>query len=164
MLVKIHDLNSNDKIDRKDAYKAPNGFYYSSEAAYQAVVKNEEMRKKCIEYMYDFMLYDSYMKMPTIFYKKLKDWSTYGYEVVYTAMALADMDVRSASIYKTFENENSRVAYLSAIIQNRLNDALKIEKRKTEKPKTVNIEIDNLEDVGCSPRTSMGVGNLLGDM
>lgn len=164
MLVKLHDLNRNDKIDRKDAFKAPNGYYYSSEAAYNQVVEHKEMRNKCIDYMYDIMGYQDHLKMPTIFFKRLKEWEPYGFNVVYIAMTLVETSLRNTLRYKTFQSEYNKVSYITAVIENNLNDALKIENRKTEKVKTVDIEVEHLDNIGCSPKASMGVGNLLGDM
>lgn len=130
MLVKLHDLNNDERIDRKDAYKAPNGYYYSSEEAYQEATKQKKMREECIKYMYDLMGYKTSMKMPTIFFKKLKEWESYGYSVIYKAMCLAETSLVNTLQHKEFKNESNKVSYISAVIANQLNDALKIEKRK----------------------------------
>lgn len=165
MLVKLHDYNNNGKIDRMDAYKAPNGFYYSSEEAYCKTKEIEETRKKCIERMFDFMEYKSYMKMPTLFYKKLKEWEPYGYNVIYLAMSLAENGIEQAVKTKTFHDESGKVSYLSAIIQNRLNDAFKIEERNrkaaADKPK---IEVDDVMDIGQKSRSTTSVADLLGGL
>lgn len=163
MLVKLHDYNNDSKIDRKDAYKAPNGFYYSSEEAYQTTIQREQQRKQCIDKMYDYMGYQSFMKIPTIFYKKLKDWEGYGYNVIYRAMLLAENGIQRALTSKEFDSEFNKVTYLSAIIQNQLNDALKLEKReKSVKADTPKIEIDNISNIGRKTNPTTSVADLLG--
>lgn len=163
MLVKLHDYNNDSKIDRKDAYKAPNGFYYSSEEAYQTTIQREQQRKQCIDKMYNYMGYQSFMKIPTIFYKKLKDWEGYGYHVIYRAMLLAESSIQKALTSKEFDSEFNKVTYLSAIIQNQLNDALKLEKReKSVKADTPKIEIDNISNIGRKANPATGVADLLG--
>ena len=163
MLVKLHDYNNDSKIDRKDAYKAPNGFYYSSEEAYKTTIQREQQRKQCIDKMYDYMGYQSFMKIPTIFYKKLKDWEGYGYHVIYRAMLLAESGIQKALTSKEFDSEFNKVTYLSAIIQNQLNDALKLEKReKSVKADTPKIEIDNISNIGRKANSATGVADLLG--
>ena len=161
MLVKIHDIDKDEKIDRKDAYKAPNGFYYSSEDAYLAAKKIDEQRKRCIDYIYSVMEYESFMKLPSIFFKKLKDWTPYGYDVIYSAMMLADNSIRQAILTKEFVDEQGKISYISAIIQNKLNDAYKAS--KTAKPqKESEPESADLENIGRKSRTDKGVGGLLG--
>lgn len=163
MLVKIHDNDNNTKMDRKDAYKAPNGFYYSSEEAYKQAVNREKLRKQCIDKMYEYMGYQSFMKLPTIFYKRLKEWEGYGYQVIYRAMLLADTGIQKALASKDFDNELNKTTYLSAIIQNQLNDALKREKHEqaveSDAPK---IEIDNISNIGHKAKPATGVADLLG--
>lgn len=163
MLVKLHDYNKDEKIDRKYAYKAPNGFYYSSVQAYTETIEREAMRKKCIDYMHDLLNYQDFMKIPSIFYKKLKDWGLYGYKVVYSAMTLSEKSIRQAIINKNFDNEYNKVSYISAIIQNNLNDALKIETNKkkitSDLPK---IETDDIDNIGRQPKKAKSVADLLG--
>ena len=163
MLVKLHDYNNNGKINREDAYKAPNGFYYSSEDAYKATIQREEQRKQCIDKMYDFMGYQSFMKIPTIFYKKLQTWETYGYNVVLTAMKLSEDSIRQADMTKEFSSEFNKISYFSAIIQNHLNDAFKMEKRKAEvKADAPKIETDNIDNIGHKAKVNTSVADLLG--
>lgn len=163
MLVKIHDYNKEGKMDRNDAYKAPNGFYYSSEKAYNEAVEREALRKKCIDYMHELLDYEGFMQIPTIFYKKLKEWEPYGFNVVYKAMTLAEKSIKQALKSKDFESEYHKVSYLSAIIVNNLNDAFKIEtlKRQSESSQPV-IETDNIENIGRQPVKAKSVADLLG--
>ena len=163
MLVKLHDYNNDGKIDRANAYKAPNGYYYSSEQAYTETIQREALRKKCIDKMYELMEYKDFMKMPTIFFKKLKEWEAYGYNVVYAAMRLSEDAAQQAIRTKDFASELNKVSYLSAIIQNKLNDAFKAETRNakiaSDSPK---MEIDNIENIGRKSQSTSSVADLLG--
>ena len=165
MLVKIHDSDNNEKMDRKDAYKAPNGFYYSSKAAYDQLVDREQKRKKCIDFMYELLGYDDFMKMPTIFYKKLNEWSPYGYDVIYAAMVLTETDIRNSIRQKTFKDEYCKTIYASMIIENHLNDAYKIAEHNAKTNiSTANIETDDVDSIGIHYKASNSVAGLLGEV
>jgi len=137
------------------AYQAPNKKYYSSEAAYLKMAANATYRAKCIDAMYAILEYKTFMKLPTYFYKRLKECEGYGYDVVYRCMLDKANDIRWAVNNKDFNSEVGKMMYIWAILNNYMNDALKevvAERRErerkskttaTEESVNVDLDIDN---------------------
>ena len=148
--VKLQDTGeySTDNL----AYKAPNKKYYSSEAAYKKMCRNAEYRAKCIDLTMGLLEYKSFMKLPTLFYKRLKECEGYGYDVVYRCIQMKGKDIQWAIHNKTFNSEVGKIMYVWAILNNHMNDALKevvAERRAEEKKKittaveeSVNVDLD----------------------
>lgn len=124
------------------SYKAPNKKYYSSEAAYKKMVVNAEYRAKCIDAMYAILEYQSFMKIPTYFYKRLKECEGYGYDVVYKCIQNKAKDIQWAIHNKDFNSEVGKMMYIWAILNNSMNDALKeviADRRAEEKRKNITV-------------------------
>ena len=145
--VKLQDTGEYSTNDV--AYQAPNKKYYSSEEAYKKIVRNNLYRTKCIESMYMLLGYKDYMKIPTYFYKRLKECEGYGYDVVYRCMQLKAKDVQWALTNKSFTSEIGKIMYIWAIFDNNMNDALKdvvAERRRqemeTKDNESVNVDLD----------------------
>ena len=147
-LVKLIDTGELVPKTTPGIYLAPNKKYYSSEDVWLAEDLDKTIRNKCIDKMFDYMGYSSGQKLSTFFFGKLKDWRQgYKYAVILRAMELAKESIEYATRTKTFDNENAKVMYLSAIIQNNLNDALKKEEfEKTQRRRTKNIT-EHYEDI-----------------
>lgn len=134
------------------AFKAPNKKYYSSEAAYNKIANNALYRAKCIDAMYAVLEYQTFMKLPTYFYKRLKECEGYGYDVVYKCIQRKAKDIQWALKNKTFTSEIGKMMYIWAILNNDMNDALKeviAERRAEEKrnkitavEESVNVDLD----------------------
>ena len=137
------------------AYQAPNKKYYSSKAAYEKMAANATYRAKCIDTMYNILDYQTFMKLPTYFYKRLKECEGYGYEVVYRCMLDKANDIRWAVKNKDFNSEVGKMMYIWAILNNYMNDALrkvvaerreierKLKTTATEQSVNVDLDIDN---------------------
>lgn len=148
--VKLQDTGEYSTNDV--AYQAPNKKYYSNEAAYQKMERNAVYRKKCIEGMYELLEYKEFMKMPTYFYKRLKECEGYGYDVVYKCMQMKARDIKWAIHNKEFDTEVGKMMYIWAILNNNMNDALKqvvAERREKERKlkdtkteQSVNVDLD----------------------
>lgn len=134
------------------AYQAPNKKYYSSKAAYEKMARNAEYRAKCIDAMYSLLEYQSFMKLPTYFYKRLKECEGYGYDVVYKCILNKAKDIQWAIKNKDFNSEIGKMMYIWAILNNHMNDALKevaADRRAEEKrskisavEESVNVDLD----------------------
>lgn len=124
MLVKACDTG--EKIDKIIAWQAPNKKYYTSKSAYETMRKQTDARNNCIDLMYKLLDYQSFMKIPTFFYKKLKEWEGYGYDVILKAMELKSEAVEYSLRTKQFNSEGTKIMYVSAIIENSLTDAMKL--------------------------------------
>ena len=145
MLVKCWDLG--EKREREQCYKAPNNKYYSSQEAYEEMVKNHEYRDKCID------LYREWVgrvdQSPSIWTKKMQEVKAYGPEVVYVAMLLADNGARYSVANKDFNNEYQMAAYLWAIVNGNILKASKQIKQKQQREKEAKIieQADHQEDI-----------------
>ena len=145
--VKLQDTGEY-STDNK-AYKAPNNKYYSSKAAYEKMVLNAEYRAKCIDYMYEILEYKTFMKIPTYFYKRLKECEDYGYDVVYRCMKNKTRDIQWAIKNKEFNSEIGKFMYIWAILNNSMNDALKevVAERREEERKIKDTKYDESMNV-----------------
>lgn len=130
--VILRDLNVKGNSD--NAYKAPDGKYYSSQKAYKNISVEKEYRSECIGFMYNLLGYDSFMKLPTIFYKKLQGWKPFSYRVVRKCMDNKASSIDWALNNKDFNGEVSKMMYICAILDNGMVDALK-EVRKEDRIK-----------------------------
>ncbi len=168
-IVKIWDMGT--KGDMNDAYKAPNGRYYSSKAAYEEIVKNSENRKKCIDFMMEILGYESQMKPNTYIFKLLKELEPFGYDVIYETMMKVSKDIAWALNTKQFINETAEIKYIFAIINNNVMDIYKEKQHMQElfKQQAKVIEFkaaqhsDEDYDIGSHKRKGHDVSGLLGD-
>lgn len=146
--VKLQDTGEYSTSDV--AYKAPNKKYYTNEAAYKKMETNSTYRQKCIDGMYELLEYKDFMKIPTYFYKRLKECEGYGYDVVYRCIQNKAKDIRWALANKDFNSEVGKMMYIWAILNNSMNDALKevVAERREEERKnrksdeSVNVDLD----------------------
>ena len=151
--VKLQDTGEYSTSDV--AYHAPDKKYYSSEAAYKKVVTNNLYRKKCIDGMYELLEYKEFMKIPTYFYKRLKECEGYGYDVVYRCMQIKAKDIRWAIHNKEFNTEVGKMMYIWAILNNSMNDALKevVAERREEEKKLKDTKIEESVNVDLDIKT-----------
>ena len=146
-LVKLVDTGELVPKTTPGIYLAPNKRYYSSEDIWLIGDLDELNRKKCINKMYDFMGYESTQKLSTLFFGKLKEWRQgYKYNVILRAMELAKESIEYATRTKSFDNENAKIKYIIAIIQNNLNDALKREKFE-KRTKDITKHCEDITDI-----------------
>ena len=171
--VKLQDTGEIVPKSKSGIYQAPNKKYYSSEDAYLALDLENSNRDKCIDMMYDFMGYSEKQKLSTFFYKKLSEWHEgYSYAVIDMAMGLSADAINYSNRCKSFCNETAKLNYFMAIIQNNLNDALKIgetlRKKVMKASKAGNLDamIDGLESLNNISTTKKGadVSSLVGDL
>ena len=151
-------------------YYAPNKRWFSSYDAYLIYDLDNQLRTKCIDKMYELMGYETTQTINTRFFKRFKEWHEgYDYKTILKAMELATIPIEFAFRFKSFESENAKLFYAIAIINNQLNDALKIiDNEAKAKIKEKNLEIfaddvDVLQNV-CTSAKSKDVSSLLGDI
>ena len=167
--VKLQDTGELVSKDTSTIYQAPNKKYYSSEDAYLAIDLDNSCREKCINKMYDFMGYTSTQKISTFFFKRLAEWHDgYSYSVILKAMELCANAIEYTCRTKSFNNENAKLNYLMAIIQNSLNDAQKLEVHLKQKIRqnnnNVEVLIDGIETLKSRPVKASDVSGLVGDI
>ena len=165
--VKLQDTGEYSTSDV--AYQAPNKKYYSSEAAYKKMIINTTYRQKCIDGMYELLGYKEFMKIPTYFYKRLKECEGYGYDVVYRCIQIKAKDIQWALNNKEFNTEVGKMMYIWAILNNSMNDALKevVTERREEERKIKKIqsedEVDVDLDIGTVKQHTVNISRFLED-
>ena len=93
-------------------------------------------RNKCTDLMYDFMGYSPKQKLSTFFFKRINEWHEgYTYATILKAMELSRSSIEYSSTAKRFDSEGAKLSYFMAIIQNKLNDAWKMEENLKQKIK-----------------------------
>ena len=127
-------------------YRAANGKYYSSEAAYNKYAKNKEYREKCIALMYEVLGYSNKMIIPTYYYKTLKDFEGVGYEALYLTMKNKNPDVQWAIRNKDFNGETAKVMYIMAIYKNGVMDEYKKLIAEEKHQKIMSEKVDDISD------------------
>lgn len=134
-MVVLRDINKYGK--KSEAYKAPNGWYYSSEKAYEEIQKKRQRHKtlwdietdstmsdhdKCVEYIRTLLEYQWDHKLPTILYKKIEEYKPYGYDVIFRTMVDCTSSMQWALANKSFKNDSGKILYLFAIIGNNISN------------------------------------------
>ena len=143
--VKLQDTG--EIVSKDKAYQAPNRKYYSSEEAYLMIDIENNNRNKCTDMMYDFMGYLPKQKLSTYFFKKVNEWHEgYSYSTILRAMEMSKESIEYSSRTKRFDSEGAKLSYFMAIINNKLNDAWKIENNLKRKIKAHH-ESGNLEQM-----------------
>ena len=170
--IKLTDTG--EVVDRNSAlyFYAPNKKWYSSYDAYLIYDIENQYRDQCIARMYSIMGYGEKQKISTLFYKRLKEWHEgYEYKTILRAMELSVDSIEYSFRVKDFDNENSKLFYALAIINNKLNDALKLSAmerkvNKAEKNTDLDMFVDGIETMQniCGNTKSRDVSNLAGDL
>lgn len=137
-------------VSALDAWKAPNGKYYSSQGAFEHLVKEKEYRQKCMEKIGNILGYTKGQKFPTIVAKKLKEYETYGYDTVYQTILGKEQDIYNAISNKDFASEYNKTSYIMAIITNSINDFYK-KKQSVESSKQVGRSTITMEEIKSIP-------------
>ena len=112
-------------VSSADAWKAPDGKYYSSQGAFEHLMFEKTYRQKCIEELGNILGYSKDQKFPTIVAKKLKEYETYGYEVVFETISNKKQVIINSISNKDFTSEYNKTSYIMAIITNSINDIYK---------------------------------------
>ena len=133
-------------VSASDAWKAPDGKYYSSQGAFKHLENEKMYRQKCLEELGNILGYKDGQKFPTIVAKRIKEYKVYGYDTVLQTI----LDKKQIILYnlcnKTFASEYNKVSYIMAIITNSINDVYK-RKKTEEKDVRVNESVATMEEV-----------------
>ena len=149
-IIKLKDTG--EKINSDFAYVVkedgkPNK-YFSSKENYEKWVANKKNRIKIIEVIYEYLGYDKKNKVPTIFFKRLKEWNElYDYEFILYSIK-ETLKYNTWIREKEFPSMIARVNYLCAVLQNEFPENVNKFKRKKhiEKLNEKSIsEIDNTD-------------------
>ena len=121
--------------DKSTSYKAADGKYYSSEAAFNRIREEREWRKNIYELLIEiFGFKNDYV--PPAYRKEIESFIGFGFENVYLAIRYARKDIEWALTHKEFKSEYAQARYISAIIGNVVGEIIRL-KAKDKKIKKV---------------------------
>ncbi len=138
------------------------------------MIKEKEKREELLSYVaVNILNYDGSMFLPPLFLKRIKELNeVYPYEVILQSFK----DNEETLLYWVnqdgkFKNENNRLNYMMAIIQNKINDTYlkwKNEKKRIEQMKSVELDASNINlavevsnTVGKFKKKSDSISNFL---
>ena len=113
------------------AYRAINGKYWSSEAAYNKHQDQMEWFHKCVNLIMSELGYDENF-VPTLIMKNLKRYEKVGYDVAYDTINHVHDSIMWALQNKTFIKEFNKITYVFRIIDNHVLDVYEERKRDRE--------------------------------
>lgn len=114
-------------------YKAPNKKWYRNEETYLNWRAESEARKKVIEWFFTEILGYSLGEgviFPTLLVRRIKEYEkSYGYQTLLKCCQESSADILRAVNRKDFSNDNSKIAYVFAIINSRINETKRKEQQ-----------------------------------
>lgn len=126
------------------AYRAANGRYWSSAAAYQQHQDQMMWFHKCVELMMSELGYDENTP-PTLVMKNLKRYEKVGYDVAYETITKQSNAIAWALRNKTFLKEFNKITYIFRIIDNNILDVYEAKKHRTKiEYKNQTVAVDDL--------------------
>ena len=137
---------------KENCYKAENGKYWSSEAAYLLWKNEDEWRNKCKDLMVNILFpnYKEGMKLPTILWKRIEEFSSMGHEIFYNAIVGERSSIEWALRSKQFKNPTKMISYVFRILENNMmkyyqeaQDAAEQKRINENMVIPENIEVDN---------------------
>lgn len=149
------------------AYRATNGKYWSSEAAYQQWVENKEWRQKSVDALFEILGYQSGMTVPGVLWKNFAKYEKMGYETVYETIIGERKNIEWAMQNKEFKSEAGLISYVCRTLENHMMDYYKtiqaVKKAKEKQKNTQDNEDNNYSDAGLLSSKSHDVSQFLGD-
>ncbi len=133
-------------VSASDAWKAPDGKYYSCREAFERLESEKESRKRCMEELGNILGYVKGQKFPSIAAKKLKEYEVYGYDVVLETILLKKQIIINSISNKDFTSEYNKTSYIMAIITNSINDVYK-KKQREKSLKHISKSVATAEEV-----------------
>lgn len=115
-------------------YRATNGRYWSSEAAYRHYLDQQEWYRKSVKLLMVELEYDDSF-VPTLIMKNIKKYERVGYDVVYDTICQQHNAIMWALQNKTFDKEYYKITYIFKIIDNNILDVYHAKKHNEEQKK-----------------------------
>ena len=153
MARKVNCVATGEKGTSDTFYKSPDGKWFKSETVYQAWQKNNKYYKLCVEILFNYLEIKEGEPFPTFLTKKLKEYKSMGYDILYDTIIENQSTIEWALANKTFKNTTGKIMYIFAIISNRIYDVRKrkqvIKKLNAKPPKADEVFADDLDIVSC---------------
>lgn len=166
----VNCFDTGGKIDRDKAYIQELAHnkkrFWSSHAAYETWVKDNDAREACIETLKEILGYDqAQMKLPTLTYKKIAEYAVYGFDVLLNTINRQTQAFHWALTNKQFNSETAKVQYFFAIINNNIMDEYKLKKNNQKTKEVQEKQAEYLEDIQIVNRkqSSTNISQWLGE-
>lgn len=118
------------EIGDTDTFVKIGNRYYKSREIYDKVQREKESYKNLVDYICtEFLGYGDGQPFPPILPKKLKELSDYSNNVIMEAFRKSSDNIRYALDHKTFSGEYGKIAYIFAIVKNRISEVAAEEAR-----------------------------------
>lgn len=131
MARKVKCVDTGEYSTSDVAYRATNGKYWSSVAAYNHHEEQMEWFHKCVNLMMSELGYDDSF-VPTLIMKNLKRYEKVGYDVAHKTIEQQHDAIMWALQNKTFIKEFNKITYVFRIIDNNILDVYEAKKRDKE--------------------------------
>ena len=135
----VINRDTGQKKPKDESYKAENGYYYSSEAAYRQMREKAEQKNRCYDLLMELMGYDKTKghKLPTLAVKKMEEYrNSYGFDVLYETILSQSDNIRWAlSNRLESSTELNKVSYIFAILRNNVMTEYRKKKRQEKQEK-----------------------------
>lgn len=99
--------------------------YYKSREVYDKWEQDKAYRNQCLKLIARYLGYADFQQFPTVVNKFLKEFASYGYDVVYDTLVNCKEKIEYAFNSKTFSTDYSQCSYMFAIVKNNINDVYK---------------------------------------
>ena len=123
-------------------YKSSDGKWFKSESVYHNWQRNTKYYKLCKEMLLNYLGIGEGEPFPTLLTKKLKEYKTIGYNILYSTIIENSRSIEWALQNKNFRNLTGKIMYIFAIISNHIYD---VKNREIVKEKMLNSKPKNAE-------------------
>lgn len=114
--------------DKDKCFKAVDGKYYSSEAAFNNIQSKQEWRNRTYVLLSEVCGFeDEYL--PPIYKKEIKSYEEYGFENVYLGICHVKKNIEWVLKNKDFKSEYARARYISVIVKDGIREVVKRKKK-----------------------------------
>ena len=113
--VRCHDTGL--LADKEVSFKAADGKYYSSEAAFNNIREEQEWRNKTYELLIEICKFKNDY-VPPVYKRELKSYADFGFENIYLGLRYARNNIEWVLETKDFKSEYAEARYISTIIRN----------------------------------------------
>lgn len=143
------------EIGTTDTFIKIGNYYYKNQYVYDESNRLKEERKQLIDYICrKFLHYSEGQPFPTILSKKLNELSFYDNAVILETFKVCESDILYWMEHKNFDSDYGKIAYMFAIIGNRIADVnrsyVRIEKIKQKEESEISHFTDPMLSTGTN--------------
>jgi len=125
-------------------YHAPDKCYYKTKELYENKIKESEARKQIVDTIcFDFLDYQKGQVFPKILTNKLKELSFYSNQTILKTIEECRENITYWMRHKEFDSDYGKIAYIFAIIRNKINDVYKEEQKQKRQESKAEAALEN---------------------